>query len=78
MAWTAEKAFDVLIQHSKDKEQMEYNLGRSQIVGLIGYSVEKFHEKFYPDYSDARLKELSDAYSKAIGIVLEEQKKNEG
>lgn len=71
MTWTKEKALCILIENSKSKEQPEYNLGRAQL-GLLGYSVEEFHKKFYPEYSEVELQELSSEYLKSLNVVLKE------
>ena len=54
-----------------NEEQMEYNLGRAQL-GVIGYSIEEFHKKFYSEYSEVELQELSDNYLRSLNVVLEE------
>ena len=44
MTWSKEKGLSTLIKNVSNEEQMEYNLGRSQLE-VIGYSIEDFHKK---------------------------------
>ncbi len=72
--WTKERAFSILVRESKSKAQMEYNLGRPQIM-LLGYTLEEYHKEFCSDLSESEIEEFSKEYEKAEEKVLKEYDK---
>jgi len=76
MTWKKEKAFSILVNESKSKKQLEYNLGRSQ-MGVIGYDAEEYHKMCCSKYSPSELEELSREYERAVKKVIQKYDEDE-
>jgi hypothetical protein len=74
--WTKERAFSILVSEAKSKAQMEYNLGRPQIM-LLGYTLEEYHKEFCSDLSESEIEEFSKEFEKAQEEVTKEHDKFE-